>query len=71
MLQLVSRHVIEIQRIGFKSLVQSPTEWMAFIRSSWQCYYMLVTTKIVNAISSSGVVVILELFFLRLRSNCN
>ena len=37
--------------------------------SSWLYYYMPVTTtiKTVNAVSSSGVVVTLEIFFLGLR----
>ena len=42
--------------------------------SSWQCYYILGTTTnlIVNAVSSSGVVVTLERnILLRLRANCN
>ena len=46
-LLLVSRHVIEIQEIGFKTFgteVRSSGEWLAFIDSSWQCYYMLGTT---------------------------
>ena len=46
-LQLVSRHVIKIQEIGFKTFgteVRSSGEWLAFIDSSWQCYYMLGTT---------------------------
>ena len=42
MLQLVSRHVIKIQEIGF-SYGALESGWPS-LDSSWQCYYMLGTT---------------------------
>ena len=63
--QLVSRPVIEIQEVGFKTFgteIWSSGEWLAFIDSSWQCYYMLGTTIIVNTVSSSGVVPLTHLW---------
>ena len=58
MLQLVSRHVIENQEIGFKTF---SAELQRVVGLHWQCYYMLGnTTKLsMHAVSSSGVVVIL------------
>ena len=44
---MVSRHNYVIENSGdqFKKerLVRSFTEWLAFIRFSWQCYYKLGT----------------------------
>ena len=40
-MQLVGRHVIENQEIGFK---QFGTELRRVVGLYWQCYYMLGTT---------------------------
>ena len=67
-LQLVSRHVIEVQEIGFKKFGTELRRGWPPADFSWQCYYMLgITTKL----SSSGVVVTLERNILLRLSNCN
>ena len=43
-LQLVSRHVIEVQEIGFKKFGTELRRGWPPADSSWQCYYMLGTT---------------------------
>ena len=59
MLQLLGRHVIENSGDWFqKGWYGAPKSGWPSSDSSWQCPYMLeTTTKIVNAVSSSGVVV--------------
>ena len=53
---MVSCHVIK----KFGTELRPKSSWPS-LDSSWQCYYLLgTTTKIVNAISNSGVVVTLE-----------
>ena len=42
--QLVSRHVIEVQEIGFKKFGTELRRGWPPADSSWQCYYMLGTT---------------------------
>ena len=64
-LQLVSRHVIEVQEIGFKSLVRSSGEvglQQILAGNVITCLEPLID----SAVSSSGVVVTLEIFFLGL-----
>ena len=62
--------MIEVQEIGLGTELRRGLPPADF---SWQCYYILgITTKIVSAVSSSGVVVTLERnIILRLRCNCN
>ena len=43
-LQLVSRHVIEVQEIGFKEFGTELRRGWPPAGCSWQCYYMLGTT---------------------------
>ena len=43
-LQLVSRHVIEVQEIGFKTFGTELRRGWPPADYSWQCYYMLGTT---------------------------
>ena len=70
MLQLVSRHVIKNQEIGFKKF---GTEFRRVV-GLYQIlagdvthnYYILGTTTKLNAVLSSGIVVTLEIW-----SNCN
>ena len=66
MLQLVSRHVIEIgfKTFGTETRYGAPESGWP---SCWECYYMLgTTTKLSMPFPSSGVVVTLEIFFLGL-----
>ena len=73
-LQLVSRHVIEVQKIGFKKFGTELQRGWPPADFSWQCYYMLGNTNKLSVLFqlSSGVVVTLERnILLRLRRNCN
>ena len=58
-LQLVSRHVIEVQEISFKKFGTELQRGWPPADSSWQCYYMLgTTTKLSVLFQSSGVVLL-------------
>ena len=73
-LQLVSRHAIEVQEIGFKKFGTELQRGWPPAGFSWQCYYMLRNTNKLSVLFqlSSGVVVTLERnILLRLRCNCN
>ena len=61
-LQLVSRHVIEVQEIGFKTFGTELRRGWPPADFSWQCYYMLENTNELSVLFqlSSGVVVTLE-----------
>ena len=62
-LQLVSRHVIEVQEIGFKKFGTELRRGWPPADFSWQCYYMLGNNKLSVLFQlSSGVVVTLERF---------
>ena len=57
--------MIEVQENGFKKFGTELRRGWPPADFSWQCYYMLGTTTN-SAVSSSGVVVTLEIFFLGL-----
>ena len=67
-LQLVSRHVIEVQEIGFKTFGTELRRGWPPVDFSLQCYYMLGNTKKLSVLFQlrSGVVVTLKIFFLGL-----
>ena len=72
--RLVSRHVIEVQEIGFKKFGTELRRGWPPADFSWQCYYMLGNTNKLSVLFqlSSGVVVTLETnILLGLRCNCN
>ena len=70
-LQLVSRHVIEVQEIGFKSLVRSSGEvGLQQILAGNVITCLEPLNYKLTAVSSSGVVVTLERNIL-LRLRCN
>ena len=58
-LQLVSRHVIEIHMIQEIGFTTSESDWSSS-DSSWQCYYMLGTTTKLSVPFQVLVVVTLE-----------
>ena len=69
-----SRHVIEVQVIGFKKFGAELQRGWPPADFSWQGYYMFGNTNKLSVLFqlSSGVVVTLERnILLRLRCNCN
>ena len=63
-LQLVSRHLTEVQEIGFKKFGTELRRGWPPADFSWQCYYVLGNTNKLSVLFR--VVVTLEIFFLGL-----